>query len=158
ASGLSLYALWVADSALRSPDFLPQIYRDIVSRTISGVDPGHVQGASFYLQTVLASSGIVPLVLILLGAVLALRSTNAGLRLTAIWTLTVIVLIHCSVSKLKWYLDPVLPALAILAAVALQAVIVKVTKGRLAFGAVSLVVLGLLSGYQTLAAWNFVTR
>lgn len=155
-SGVSLYAIWLADNVVRNPGFVAQLYRDVVSRTLHGVDPDHVQGAGFYLRSLVQVCGYPGLALILFGALVALRSAeNERLRLTAVWAIAVTVLIHCSVSKLPWYLDSALPAMAILAAAGMRAIIGTMPRGWL-FAAASIVVPLTVAANQTLRAWHTV--
>lgn len=155
-AGSGLYACWLVDNAIRDPEFLGQLYRDTVSRAVRGVDPGHVHGAAFYLNEFLQAGGYVGLVLVAIGLFVALRSAqNERLRLVALWFIAVTALLHCSVSKLKWYLDPALPAAAILAAAAVQAIFARVQARRM-IAWTAAVVPALIAGHQVQAAWNSV--
>jgi 4-amino-4-deoxy-L-arabinose transferase-like glycosyltransferase len=155
-SGVSLYAIWLADNVVRNPGFVAQLYRDVISRALHGVDPGHVQGAGFYLRSLVQACGYPGLALMLLGALVALRSAqNERLRLTAVWAIAVTVLIHCSVSKLPWYIDSALPAMAILAAAGLRTIIGKMPRGWL-FAMASIVVPVTVAGSEALRAWHTV--
>lgn len=156
ACGVSLYAIWLVDNVVRNSGFVAQLYRDVISRMLHGVDPGHVQGPGFYLRNLVQACGYPGLALILFGALVALRSAeNERLRLTAVWAIAVTVLIHCSVSKLPWYLDAALPAMAILAAAGMRRLIETMPRGWL-FAAASIVLPVSAAANQTLRAWHSV--
>jgi 4-amino-4-deoxy-L-arabinose transferase-like glycosyltransferase len=127
ASGCSLYLIWVWDNSMRNPEFWSHLYHDVVTRNVYGLHPSHVPGATFYAQTLVQALGYAELMLACLGAVWAwcapACAEQRALRLTSIWIVAVIALIHCSVSKLSWYLDPALPALAIMIAAGVRALV-----------------------------------
>lgn len=156
-SGISLYLPWLVDNALRTPEFLPQVYRDIVVRTARGLEPAHVPGAGYYVKALIEGFGYFGLLLMALGLFAAFRSgTDArhrGLRLTALWAVVIVALIQCSASKLKWYLDPALPALAVLVAAGARAVIVALAS-RKAWVALATAVLAVIAADHAVAGWR----
>ncbi|MFT3790262.1 MAG: glycosyltransferase family 39 protein [Rudaea sp.] len=127
-SGLSAYLLWVIENLLHAPGFLHQLFRDVVVRMTSGVDAGHLQGHVYYLQLLYRGMGYlwVPLAI---GTVVALTTGQGArgqaLRLTAVFAIVAMALIHCSVSKLPWYITPALPALAVLVAAGVRWIIFR---------------------------------
>ena len=158
-SGVSLYLPWLLDNALRTPEFLPQVYRDIVVRIVHGLEPGHVPGAGFYIQALTEGFGYFGLLLMALGLFAAFRSgTDArgrALRLTALWAVVILALIQCSASKLKWYLDPTLPALAVLVAAGARAVIVALASRKVLI-TLATAVLGVIAAERAVAGWRSV--
>jgi 4-amino-4-deoxy-L-arabinose transferase-like glycosyltransferase len=121
-AGGAVYCAWLLDyrrrGAFEVDDYL---YRDVVRRAIAGLDRGHVHGAGFYAGVLADAFGhwwpaIVPAALCLWRGVRAGGPRARALLLVAVWPLAVLALLHASVSKLAWYLDPALPPLAILLA------------------------------------------
>jgi hypothetical protein len=91
--------------------------RDILLRATEGVDPGHIQGAAYYLECLFSDFGFW-LVLFVPSAVGLARSWNTAraraLGVFWIWALGIVAGFSVSVSKLPWYIYPAYPALGLI--------------------------------------------
>jgi 4-amino-4-deoxy-L-arabinose transferase-like glycosyltransferase len=121
AIGVSGYALWFLDMSRRRPGLAQFLYRDWVVRATEGLTPLHVHGQTFYPELLDAAFGHWWIGLVPAGFALARLWRGGGARaraalLLAVWPVVVVVGLSFSVSKLPWYLDPALPAVALLLA------------------------------------------
>lgn len=160
-SGASVYLMWGLENALHDPGFLGQLYRDTVVRVTSGIDPGHVHGRLFYWDILSRDLGYlwIPLACGLYAA-LAGKQDDRGraLRLTGIYAMVFMALIHLSASKLSWYMTPAMPAIAVLVAVGMRWILSLVLPAAqihtLAYAALGLFVLA----PRLSAAWALVNQ
>lgn len=147
------FALWLADNAAHDTTAQTRLWSQFITRHTAAIDPTHVQNALFYPRVLIHAFGwwLLALLLPLLWRWLRARETALLLPL---WSFLPIAAFSLSVSKLPWYLDPALPPLALLIAIAIYlglshvpSLALRFALGALIVGAVALRLLG---------AWNAV--
>ncbi len=105
---------WVTDGL-----FVHALYQDVIVRATSGVDAGHLNGPTFFLQSLYSDFGLLLLLVLpaIVGVMRRVRSfesqITAGLLL---WSIGIVAGLSLSVSKLPWYVYPAYPALALVIA------------------------------------------
>jgi 4-amino-4-deoxy-L-arabinose transferase-like glycosyltransferase len=121
--GLALVPLgvWIVDGVLRIPRFVPALRNEYLTRIVSGVSPLHVHGVTFYLPILARAFGVWWIGALPAGAALVRLWRQGGPRaraalLVPIWGCAGIACLQLSVSKLPWYVEPMLPAFAVLLA------------------------------------------
>ena len=126
ALAITLIAPWFVMQTLRRDTFWQSFFgREMAQRFSEGLDPRHLQPWHFYpsfLYRELVSSGALPWVAI--GALLwswrvVRRRWSEGI-LVLLWILVPLVLLSTSASKLRHYLYPSLPAVALFGGLALS--------------------------------------
>ena len=148
---------WVGGQGL-----LERLRQDVLVRTTSGLDPGHLHGPLYYFGRLGFDWAwwlllLVPVLLLLAGrlppAVDAPRAPAArrAAILLALWAAVVLVCLSLSASKLPWYAFPAYPALALLAAAGATALLRRVPR-RLAAIAAVLLAVALAAGLR--ATWT----
>lgn len=147
------FAIWIADNAARDGPIRTRIWGQFFGRHTRAIDPTHLQDALFYPRVVMSAFGWWLLVLAVPLLWRWLRGRELALLLP-VWAFLPIVVFSLSVSKLPWYLDPVLPPLAMLIAIAICLGIARVRSARLRYvlGAVVAGALAMRIG----AAWNAI--
>ena len=119
--GLCVYGAWIADTFRRVPDFGPMLFDQTVRRVVLGIAAAHVHGPAFYFGVLWRAFGAWWLALpFALAALWRLGRQgdprSRGALLVGLWALVPFVLVTLSASKLPWYLDPALPAYAVVLA------------------------------------------
>jgi hypothetical protein len=156
---VSLYLIWLSDTALRVPGYLSYLYADTFTRALNGIDTGHIQGPTYYAYILSYAFEHWGLILLPLGGLLALRNRDdlrsRALALAAVWAIVVVGLLSFSVSKLPWYIFPAFPAIAILIAAGVREIVRYLCAWR-GLGYAAMLGFGLLLGERVDAAWNLV--
>lgn len=147
------FALWVADNAVHDAGARAKMWPEFVGRHMKAIDPTHLHGVMFYPR-VLAEAFGVWLVALLLPMLWRWVRTSETALLLPLWSLFPIVAFSLSVSKLPWYLDPALPALALLIGIAVFLGIAHLDSRLLQY-ALGAFVAGLLA-MRVVAAWNAI--
>jgi 4-amino-4-deoxy-L-arabinose transferase-like glycosyltransferase len=119
--GTGPYLVWWLDISRRRSGMLATTYRDIVVRATRGLDPRHVHGAGFYPHVLGQAFGhwwpaLVPAALALLVAWRRGGPRAGAFLLLPTWAGVVLGVLYLSVSRLAWYVDPILPPIAALIA------------------------------------------
>ncbi|HUP63385.1 MAG TPA: glycosyltransferase family 39 protein [Thermoanaerobaculia bacterium] len=146
------FTLWVVDNT-RDAALRAYISAQFVGRHMQAVDVTHLHGITFYPHVVREAFGWWLLALSLPLLWRWLRAAELALLLP-LWALLPIVTFSVSVSKLAWYLDPALPPLAMLIAIAVCLGIAQVRSRNLRYALVALVV-GALA-IRIGAAWQAI--
>ncbi len=152
------YLLWLLDTARHRAGMSSVLYRDIVVRATHGIDPAHVQGAGFYLHALGDAFGhwwlaIVPAVATFFAARRRAGPRARAFLLLAVWPVVVVAVLSLSTSKLAWYLDPALPAIATLLAAGCG----EIVRGLARWPVLRLAVVAAMAALvasRTVAAWQ----
>jgi len=147
------FTIWIADSTARGGVVRAKLWKQFFGRHLQAIDPTHVQGATFYPGVLAQAFGLSLLCLLLPSMWNWLRSSELGLLLP-LWAAFPIVAFSLSVSKLPWYLDPSLPPLALLIAIAIVLSFggLRMPMARYAAGAIVAAFLAV----RVLGAWNAI--
>ena len=152
ASAIPL-ALWIVDSAARDPTARTKLWAQFVGRHTQALDPTHLHDIWFYPVVLAQAFGWWLLALLLPPLWRWLRARELALLLP-LWAFLPIVVFSLSVSKLPWYIDPILPALATLLGIAASLGIAQVRIATLRYLLTALVVAAL--GVRLFASWRGV--
>jgi 4-amino-4-deoxy-L-arabinose transferase-like glycosyltransferase len=147
------FALWVVDSAARDPVARTKLWTQFIGRHTQALDPTHLHGAAFYPAVLAEAFGWWLLVLLLPPLWRWLRARELALLLP-IWSIVPIATFTLSVSKLPWYADPSLPALAMLLGIAISAGMAQIRVPAVRYGIAALIVAAL--GLRVVAAWRAI--
>lgn len=121
AAGLATTAIWILalDRSGAPRVWERVVLRNTVDRVSGGVDPAHLQGPLYYCGTIARDFG--PWLLLALPALLALRrrapeesaATRQARRVDFLLPLLAVAFFSLAATKLRWYLLPVYPFLAL---------------------------------------------
>jgi len=160
--GLAPLGAWIVDGLFRIPGFAASLGNEYVTRVLHGVSPLHVNGAEFYLPVVAMAFGIWWLGALPAGAALVSLWRRGGPRaraalLVPVWGLAGLACLQLSVSKLPWYVEPMLPAFAVLLAAGFGEAARRLARwpaARVLFG----LALAVLLGARGAVAWETLAR
>lgn len=124
ASALPFLA-WIIDSAMRGAVVREKLWLQLIRRHTAGIDPTHLHGLLFYPGVLAAAFGFWLLALLVPALWRQVRGSETALLLP-LWAFVPIALDSLSSSKLPWYLDPALPALALLIGIGVHLGITRV--------------------------------
>jgi hypothetical protein len=146
--------MFVTDGA-----FAAYLREDIVVRASTGVDPAHLEGPFFYLQTLGVEFRwwLVLLLPAIWGARLArLGGAPSAIGFCALWSVGIVGGFSCAASKLPWYIYPAYPTLAVVMAFGAREIVRKLPNGTLRVAAAT-VIAGAVA-VEVRASWHAVQR
>lgn len=147
------FAAWVIENALHDSASRARLYAQFLGRHVQPIDSTHLAGPWLYAQVIADAFGWWLLALALPWLWRWIRDREIGLLLP-LWGLLPVVVFSLSPSKLPWYADPALPALAMLIAAAIYLGLSRIRSRVVRYALAALVVIALAA--RIVSAWRAV--
>jgi 4-amino-4-deoxy-L-arabinose transferase-like glycosyltransferase len=162
APALALYGIWAVDTGYRTSDFGANFINQNVVRVFEGIAAAHLHGWTFYLSTLWDAFGVWWILLPWVGAALwrmrqARTPQGRAMLLVGVWAVVPLLVLSIGASKLPWYVDPILPAWAVLLAIGCWELVRWLKPRRSVVVCLMLLIFAGLAR-RTWAAWSEIPR